>query len=85
MRLAAQANSILMRHHHDKIDALTRGRSTAFAASHVELYMRPHNGAMPRDEEVGRGDVKVPPLWHIAAKQQGAAGTPTVAFMADSR
>ena len=67
--LAAQAHDILTRHHHDKIDALTRGRSTAFAASHVELYMRPHQGRMPRDEDVGRGDVKVPPLWHVAAKQ----------------
>ena len=68
--LAVQAHSILTKHRHDKIDALTRGRSTAFAASHVELYMRPHNGKMPRVDEVGRGDVKVPPLWHVAAKQQ---------------
>ena len=44
---AADANRILNSHHHDKIDSLTRGRSTAFAASHVELYMRPHGGAMP--------------------------------------
>jgi hypothetical protein len=68
--LAVQAHTILTKHHHDKIDALTRGRSTAFAASHVELYMRPNNGKMPRNDEVGRGDVKVPPLWHVAAKQQ---------------
>jgi RoxA-like, cytochrome c-like len=67
--LAEQAHDILTRHHHDKIDALTRGRSTAFAASHVELYMRPHGGRMPTNDEVGRGDVKVPPLWHVAAKQ----------------
>jgi hypothetical protein len=66
--LASLAHDILTRHHHDKIDSLTRGRSTAFAASHVELYMRPHGGAMPADAEVGRGDVKVPPLWHTAAK-----------------
>lgn len=66
---AAHAYDVLTRHHHEKIDALTRGRSTAFAASHVELYMRPHNGRMPGVEEVGRGDVKVPPLWHVAAKQ----------------
>ncbi len=65
---AAAANRILTSHHHDKIDTLTRGRSTAFAASHVELYMRPHNGAMPSVAEVGRGDVKTPPLWHTAAK-----------------
>jgi hypothetical protein len=36
----------------------------------VELYMRPHNGAMPANDEVGRGDVKTPPLWHTAAKIQ---------------
>jgi RoxA-like, cytochrome c-like len=68
-RLARRAHDILTRHHHEKIDALTRGRSTAFAASHVELYMRPHHGRMPSEEEVGRGDVKVPPLWHVHAKQ----------------
>jgi hypothetical protein len=67
---AAAANRILNSHHHDKIDSLTRARSTAFAASHVELYMRPHNGAMPSIDEVGRGDVKTPPLWHTAAKIQ---------------
>ena len=66
--VAANAHRILNSHHHDKIDSLTRGRSTAFAASHVELYMRPHGGAMPRVEDVGRGDVKTPPLWHTAAK-----------------
>jgi mono/diheme cytochrome c family protein len=68
--LAAAANRILTTHHHDKIDSLTRARSTAFAASHVELYMRPHQGAMPAVDEVGRGDVKTPPLWHTAAKIQ---------------
>ena len=67
---AANANRILNSHHHEKIDSLTRGRSTAFAASHVELYMRPHQGAMPSVDEVGRGDVKTPPLWHTAAKMQ---------------
>ena len=67
---AAAANRILTSHHHDKIDSLTRARSTAFAASHVELYMRPHQGAMPGVDEVGRGDVKTPPLWHTAAKMQ---------------
>jgi processive rubber oxygenase RoxA-like protein len=65
---AAEANRILNSHHHDKIDSLTRARSTAFAASHVELYMRPNNGTMPRSDEVGRGDTKTPPLWHTAAK-----------------
>jgi hypothetical protein len=66
--LAADAHGILNRHHHDKIDSLTRARSTAFAASHVELYMRPHQGRMPPVDDVGRGDVKAPPLWHTAAK-----------------
>ena len=70
--LAADANRILNSHHHDKIDSLTRARSTAFAASHVELYMRPHHGEMPGRDEVGRGDVKTPPLWHTAAKMPAA-------------
>jgi len=65
---AANAHRILNSHHHDKIDSLTRARSTAFAASHVELYMRPHGGQMPRVGDVGRGDVKTPPLWHTVAK-----------------
>ena len=65
--VAAEANRILNSHHHDKIDSLTRARSTAFAASHVELFMRP-NGAMPPVADVGRGDTKTPPLWHTAAK-----------------
>ena len=66
--LAADANRILNSHHHDKIDSLTRARSTAFAASHVELYMRSHGNEMPGVDSVGRGDVKTPPLWHTAAK-----------------
>lgn len=66
--LAADANRILHTHHHDKIDSLTRARSTAFAASHVEMFMRQHNSRMPAIDEVGRGDVKTPPLWHTAAK-----------------
>jgi processive rubber oxygenase RoxA-like protein len=66
--LAAEANRILSSHHHDKIDSLTRARSTAFAASHVELYMRAHDNRLPSVGEVGRGDVKTPPLWHTAAK-----------------
>ena len=67
--MAVEANRILNSHHHDKIDSLTRARSTAFAASHVELFMRP-NGAMPAVEDVGRGDTKTPPLWHTAAKMR---------------
>jgi hypothetical protein len=66
---AANAYRILTTHHHEKIDSLTRGRSTAFAASHVELYLRP-NGRMPAASDVGRGDTKTPPLWHTAAKMQ---------------
>ena len=68
-RHAAEAYRILNSHHHEKIDSLTRGRSTAFAASHVELYLRP-NGRMPSADAVGRGDTKTPPLWHTAAKMQ---------------
>jgi hypothetical protein len=64
----ARALRILTSHHHDKIDSLTRARSTAFAASHVELYMRPNGGATPSVDDVGRGDTKTPPLWHTAAK-----------------
>src|SRR5262245_42694003 len=30
--------------------------------------MRPHDGRMPRVDDVGRGDVKTPPLWHTVAK-----------------
>src|SRR4029453_7168954 len=48
--LAADANRILNSHHHDKIDSLTRARSTAFAASHIELYMRTHGTRMPAVE-----------------------------------
>jgi len=65
---AKEANRILNSHHHDKIDSLTRARSTAFAASHVEMFMRSHDGRMPGVAEVGRGDVKTPPLWHTVAK-----------------
>jgi len=67
-QLAAQAYEILKQHHHEKLDSLTRARSTAFPASHVEMAMRAHGGAMPEPNQVGRGDVKIPPLWHTAAK-----------------
>src|SRR4051812_21183417 len=67
-RVASDAHRILNAHHHDKIDSLTRARSTAFAASHVEMFMRTHGSRMPDDRDVGRGDVKTPPLWHTAAK-----------------
>lgn len=65
---AKNAHDILRRHHHPAFDPLTRGRSTAFPASHVEMHMRLNGGAMPTANEVGRGDVKTPPLWHAAAK-----------------
>jgi hypothetical protein len=66
--MAAQANAILKQRLHEKAYPLTRGRSTAFAGSHVEFYIRAHGGALPGAEEVGRGDTKIPPLWHFAAK-----------------
>ena len=65
---AKNANEILRRHHNAAFDSLTRGRSTAFPASHVEMHMRAHGGTMPDADEVGRGDVKTPPLWHAVAK-----------------
>jgi hypothetical protein len=67
--LASHAHEVMKRYHHEQLDPLTRARSTAFPASHVEMYMRSHNGAMPGNAEVRRGDVKTPPLWHAAAKQ----------------
>jgi mono/diheme cytochrome c family protein len=70
--LARAAGRILAGHEHPKIEATARGRSAAFAASHVELYMRPNGGNMPPADGVGRGDVKVPPLWHTAAKMPAA-------------
>ena len=66
--MAADAHRILTSHHHDKIDSMTRGRSTAFSASHVELFMRSNGNQMPSVGDVGRGDVKTPPLWHTVAK-----------------
>jgi hypothetical protein len=66
--LAREAARILEGHEHPKIESISRGRSAAFAASHVELYMRPNGGNTPPDEAVGRGDVKIPPLWHTVAK-----------------
>ena len=53
--VAAEANRILKSHHHDKIDSLTRARSTAFAASHVELFLRPNGShAAGRGRRPGR-------------------------------
>jgi mono/diheme cytochrome c family protein len=67
-RMAAHTHDVMTRHHHDLIDPLSCARSTAFPASHVEMYVRAHGGARPDNEQVGRGDVKTPPLWHTAAK-----------------
>lgn len=67
-RMARDAHEVMVRHHHDQIDPLTRGRSTAFPASHVEMHMRAHGSEMPSNDDVRRGDVKTPPLWHTAAK-----------------
>src|SRR5205823_328519 len=55
-RIARDAHRILNAHRHDKIDSLTRARSTAFAASHVEMYMRSHGSRMPTIDDVGRED-----------------------------
>src|SRR4029453_19358918 len=49
---AAHTHPILNSHHHDKIYSITRARSTAFAASHVELYMRNEHGTMPPVDDV---------------------------------
>ncbi|MBI2466688.1 MAG: hypothetical protein HYV62_02520, partial [Candidatus Rokubacteria bacterium] len=65
----ARVRRTLERHRHDKTDPLTRGRSTAFVRSHVELYRGANGGSAPPAEAVGRGDTKVPPLWHYAAKK----------------
>jgi hypothetical protein len=67
-QMAVHVHEVMTRHHHDQIDPLTCARSTAFPASHVEMYVRVQGGVMPSDERVGRGDVKTPPLWHTAAK-----------------
>jgi hypothetical protein len=67
-RLAA-VRGTLERHRHDKTNPLTRGRSTAFVRSHVELGRGANGGSPPPAEAVGRGDTKVPPLWHYAAKK----------------
>ncbi len=42
-RLAAETHRIMRTHRYEPMDPITRGRSTAFAASHVEMYLRSHN------------------------------------------
>ena len=67
--MAVSANEIMRRQHLGVIAPPTRARSTAFAASHVELGLRGANGAVPSEAEVGSHDIaKIPPLWHTAAK-----------------
>lgn len=67
-QMAVHTHDVMVRHHHDQIDPLTCGRSTAFPASHVEMYMRAHGSEMPGNDQLRRGDVKTPPLWHTVAK-----------------
>lgn len=66
--MSSRANEILRSRRYEKTDPLTRGRSTAFAGSHVEFCIRASGGALPDPGSVGRGDTKIPPLWHFAAK-----------------
>lgn len=66
--MASRAHAVLRQRRFEKAYPLTRGRSTAFAGSHVEFYLREHGGVLPGAEGVGRGDTKIPPLWHFAAK-----------------
>lgn len=66
--MAAKVNSVLKRRRHPKTDPLTRGRSTAYVGAHTEFHIRSHGGKLPGRDEVGRGDAKIPPLWHFSAK-----------------
>ncbi len=68
-RTAAETNRIMHMHRFEPMDPITRGRSTAFAASHVEMYLRKHNWDFPDPSVVGRADIKPPPLWNTAAKK----------------
>jgi len=68
-RTAAETHRIIHMHRFEPMDPITRGRSTAFAASHVEMYLRKHNWEFPDPSVVGRADIKPPPLWNTAAKK----------------
>jgi hypothetical protein len=68
-KTAAEAHRIMHLHRFGPMDPITRGRSTAFAASHVEMYLRSHNWRFPQPAVVGRADIKPPPLWNTAAKK----------------
>ena len=67
-KLAKRVNNVITRRRHEKTDPLTRGRSTAYVGAYLEFYIRSHGGELPSVEELGRGDAKIPPLWHFAAK-----------------
>jgi hypothetical protein len=68
-RTAAETHRIMRMHRYEQMDPITRGRSTAFAASHVEMYLRNHNWKFPDPSVVGRADIKPPPLWNTSAKK----------------
>ena len=68
-RMAAETHRIMRMHRFEPMDPITRGRSTAFAASHVEMYLRKHDWKFPDPSVVGRADIKPPPLWNTAAKK----------------
>jgi hypothetical protein len=68
-RTAGETNRIMRMHRFEPMEPITRGRSTAFAASHVEMYLRKHNRKFPAPSVVGRADIKPPPLWNTAAKK----------------
>ena len=67
-KLAKRVNNVITHRRHEKTDPLTRGRSTAYVGAYLEFYIRSHGGELPSVEELGRGDAKIPPLWHFAAK-----------------
>ena len=78
--LAADANRILNSHHHDgstRSHARDRPRSPRRTSSSTCGHT---SNRMPRVDEVGRGDVKTPPLWHTAAKMPADGGTRTAVF-----
>jgi hypothetical protein len=68
-RVAAETHRIMRMHGFEPMDPITRGRSTAFAASHIEMYLRKSKWVFPDPSVVGRADIKPPPLWNTAAKK----------------
>jgi hypothetical protein len=69
VQTAAETNRIMRMHRFEPMDPITRGRSTAFAASHIEMHLRKNNWKFPDPSVVGRADIKPPPLWNTAAKK----------------